>query len=647
MTDTGQLRMVRFGLFEVDLRARELRKNGVKIRLQEQPFQVLAILLQHAGDIVTREELRRELWPADTFVDFEHGLNAAVKRLRDALGDSAENPLFIETLARRGYRFNAQVDGRTAPPSAQSSTAPSRVLRRSYVLGLSIQPKTINASIKRWGLTLVVVVALIASVLFRLYAGGLRGIAIFRTSAQPQIHSLAVLPLTNLSGDPQQDYFADGMTDELITELSRIGSLKVISRTSVMQYKGEKKKPLPQIGRELNVDAVMEGSVLRSGNQVRIAAHMIYAPADQNLMTETYERSLGDVLRLQREVAEAITQQVRTKLTPEQQARFQQAREVNPEAYQAYLLAISLDRTRQQEIKKSQIYLEKAIQKDPGFAPAHVELAWRYNLLGMFRWLSPQDAYPPAKQALRKGLELDENNCNAHFQLAFLGWRYDWDWQAADKEFRRALELCPSSSMIHVQHAYYSAWNGRRAEALAESEQARELDPLLSDVLRGKALVSFQLRNYKDMIEAGRQCVASDANSWLAHYLLGIGYEGHGQPLEAIPEYQKAVELSEGNTDPIAALAHAYAAIGRRAEAKKILREWQRQSQTSYVSPYMISTVYASLGEKDKAFEYLEKAYEEKSSDLSYFLRSDLRIDNLRSDSRFVDLLRRMSFPSM
>ena len=201
--------------------------------------------------------------------------------------------------------------------------------------------------------------------------------------------------------------------------------------------------------------------------------------------------------------------------------------------------------------------------------------------------------------------------------------------------------------MIHVQHAYYSAWNGRRAEALAESEQARELDPLLSDVLRGKALVSFQLRNYKDMIEAGRQCVASDANSWLAHYLLGIGYEGHGQPLEAIPEYQKAVELSEGNTDPIAALAHAYAAIGRRAEAKKILREWQRQSQTSYVSPYMISTVYASLGEKDKAFEYLEKAYEEKSSDLSYFLRSDLRIDNLRSDSRFVDLLRRMSFPSM
>jgi TolB-like protein/DNA-binding winged helix-turn-helix (wHTH) protein/Tfp pilus assembly protein PilF len=621
MQKTEPDRLIRFGVFEVDVRASELRKNGVKIKLQEQPFRVLVTLLRHAGDVVTREELRQELWPADTFVDFDHGLNAAVKRLRDALDDSAENPRFIETLPRHGYRFI-----RPMAPEA-------------------IQPKTVNSSLKRWGLSLVVAVALIALILFRLDTGG-RGKGFFHASTQPQVHSLAVLPLANLSGDPQQDYFADGMTDELITELSRIGSLKVISRTSVMQYKGEKKKQLPQIGRELNVDAVMEGSVLRSGNQVRIATHMIYAPADQNLMTETYERSLGDVLRLQREVAEAITQQVRAKLTPEQQARFQQAREVNPEAYQAYLMAISLDQTRQQEIKKSQIYLERAIQKDPGFGPAYVELAWRYISLGQFRWVSPQDAYSPAKEALRKGLELDEKNCKAHFLLAWLAWRYDWDWQTADKEFRRAVELCPNDAWIHYHHAYYSAWNGRGGEALTEIEQARELDPLLFDALRGKALVSFQLRNYKAMIDAGRQCVASDANSWLAHYLLGVGYDGYGQPLEAIPEYQKAVELSGGNQDPAAALAHAYATISRRAEAKKILHEWQRQSQTSYVSPYMISTVSASLGEKDKAFEYLEKAYAEKSSDLSYFLKSDLRIDNLRSDPRFLDLLRRMSLPS-
>ena len=466
-----------------------------------------------------------------------------------------------------------------------------------------------------------------------------------RGAVLPKIESIAVLPLANLSGDPQQEYFADGLTDELIGELSRIGSLKVISRTSVMQYKGEKQKTLSQIGRELNVDAVMEGSVLRSGNQVRISAHMIYAPTDQNLMVESYERDLQDVLKLQREVAESITQQVSAKLTPEQQARFQRGREINPEAYQAYLMAISLDRSRQKEIKMSQIYLEKAILKDPGFAPAYVELAWSDINLGQFRWLSPQDAYPPAKQALRKVLELDEKNCFAHFQVAWLAWRHDWDWQTADKEFQYAIELCPNNARIHINYAYYSAWNGRGPEASAEIEKAHELDPLSDVMLRGKALVNFQLRNYKLMIESGRECVAFDANSWVAHYLLGAGQEGSGQTLQAIPEYQKAVELSQGDQDPTASLAHAYAASGRKVEAQKILHEFLRQSETSYVSPYMIATVYAALGDKDKAFEYLEKAYRERSSDVPYFLKADLRVDSLRSDPRFQDLMRRMNFP--
>jgi TolB-like protein/DNA-binding winged helix-turn-helix (wHTH) protein len=328
-------RTVRFGLFEVDLRTSELRKSGVKIKLQEQPFRVLVTLLERAGDVVTREELRRELWPTDTFVDFDHGLNAAVKRLRDALDDSAENPRFIETLPRHGYRF---------------------------ITVTAIPAEPTKSPLRRWGLPLAAVAILLVAVfLFAVDAGGLRSRVSSGTAAQPQIRSLAVLPLTNISADLEQEYFADGMTEELIGELSRIGSLEVISRTSVMQYKGEKNKPLPQIARELNVDAVVEGSVLRSGNRVRIAAHMIYAPTDQNLLTETYERNLGDVLRLQREVAEAITQQVRAKLTPEQQARFQQARGINPEAYQSYLKAISLDQSRQQEIKKSQIYLEKAV----------------------------------------------------------------------------------------------------------------------------------------------------------------------------------------------------------------------------------------------------------------------------------------------
>jgi TolB-like protein/DNA-binding winged helix-turn-helix (wHTH) protein/Tfp pilus assembly protein PilF len=614
--------LIPFGPFEADFRSQELRKQGVRLRLPRQSFQILKMLLERPGEVVTREELRAKLWPADTFVDFDHGLNAAVKRLRGALGDMAENPRYIETLPRLGYRFIATKLLDTIP--AEKGPSPTR----------------------RWGLPLVAASVLLSAVaLFVVDAGGLRSRLFSRSAAQPQIRSLAVLPLTNLSGDAEQEYFADGMTEELITELSRIGSLKVISRTSVMPYKGEKKKPLPQIGRELNVDAVMEGAVLRSGNRVRITAQLIYAPTDQHLMAETYERDLGDVLKLQGEVAEAITRQIRLKLTPELKARLRQTPEVNPEAFQAYLRAISFDPYRRQEIAKAQSYYEYAIQKDPGFASAYVGLARSYRNLGQFRWLSPQDAYPPAKQAARKALELDEKDCGAHGMLAWLAWRYNWDWQTAEREFRLALELCPNDAGIHWQQAYYSGWSGRGAEALAEMAKARELDPLLRNLSLCRALINYHIRNYNAMIEAGRQDVASDANSWLAHHLLGVGYEGSGQTLDSIPEYQKAVELSEGDEDPTAALAHAYAATGRREKAKKILSEWLHSSEASYVSPYMIATVYAGWGDKDETFKFLEKAYQEKSSDLPYFLKADLRIDSLRSDPRFQDLLRRMNFP--
>ena len=630
-------RILRFATFEVDLQARELRKNGLKLKLHGQPFEVLAMLLERPGEVVNREQLRERLWPTDTFVDFDHGVNTAINRLREALGDSADNPHFIETLPRRGYRFIAPIE--SIPPVSAVTAAASSATPQAQPTPLpeaDVQP--------RHGKRLVWILPafLLFGVLVAANVGRFQ--RLFGEQPRTPIQSIAVLPLVNLSGDPQQEHFTDGMTEELIGELSRIGSLRVISRTSVMQYKGEK-KPLPQIGRELNVDAVMEGSVLRSGNRVRIVAHMIYAPTDQNLMTETYERDFGDVLKLQREVAESIAERVRVKLTPEQQLRLEQAVEVNPEAYEAYLMAISLDWSRQQQNKKAQSYLEKAIQKDPGFAPAYVELAWRYLDLGQFRWLSPREAYPPAKQALRKALELDEKNCRAHFQLAWLAWRYDWDWQTAETEFKHALELCPSDARTHWEHAYYSAWSGRGAEALAEIAKTRELDPLMPILFGGEALVNYQLRNYTAMIDAGRRFVSSDANYWVAHFFLGVGYEGSGRTRDSIPEYQKAIELSEGDQDPTAALAHAYAATGGKEEAKKILREWQHQSESSYVSPYMIATVYASLGEKDKAFAYLEKAYQERSSDLPYFLKADLRLDSLRSDPRFQDLLRRMNFP--
>jgi len=414
-----------------------------------------------------------------------------------------------------------------------------------------------------------------------------------------------------------------------------------------MQYKGERRKSLPQIARELGVDGVIEGSILRTGNRVRISAQLVYAPADQHLWSEAYERDLGDVLKLQAEVAETITQQIRLKLSPEQLARLRQTRPVDPEALEDYLMAGNFARlpNEHEGIKKAQIYLKKAIQKDPNFAAAHATLAHTYFNLGELRWLAPRDAFEPAKQSAQRALELDENRCDAHDLLAALSLRYYWDWRTAEKEFNHALRLCPGDAGVHWHHAYYLAWTGRGEEALAEMARTHEIDPFMEYFLRVKAAIYQCLRNYEGLVEVSRTLVAANPNDWIGHIFLGIGYEGSGQLPQAVAEYEKAVELSPLEQDSAAALAHAYATAGRRAKAKEIVDEMQRRSRTTYVSPYMIATIYAGLGDEDKAFEFLEKAYQERSPDLPYFLGADLRMDTLRSDSRFQYLLHRMNFP--
>jgi eukaryotic-like serine/threonine-protein kinase len=457
-----------------------------------------------------------------------------------------------------------------------------------------------------------------------------------------RINSIAVLPLENLSRDPEQEYFADGMTEALTTDLSKIASLRIISRTSAMHYKGTH-KTVPEIAKELNVDGIVEGSVIRSANRVRITAQLIQAHTDQHLWAETYDRDLGDVLRLQSEVAQAIAQQVRVQLTPQQQARLSSTRAVNPAAYEAYLKGRFYETTSfntLRDTKTAQSHYQEAIQKDPGFALAYVGLADCYENLGGYRWVPPQDAYRPAKEALNKALQLDETVGEAHALLGWLSWRYDWDWPNAEREFKYSLELNPNYPDGHQLFALYLGWTGRRAEALAEVAKMRELDPGYG--LTMEPAIYYHLRDYKAMVEMTPQRVALNPGSWLRHYFLAVGYEGSGQRLEAIPEYQKAVELSQGDTDATAGLAHAYAATGQRANAEKILHDFLQKSKTSYVSPYMIGTVYAGLGDKNKAFEFLEKAYQERSPDIPYFLKADLRIDNLRSDPRFQDLLRRV-----
>ena len=432
------------------------------------------------------------------------------------------------------------------------------------------------------------------------------------------IRSIAVLPLENLSHDPEQEYFADGMTDALTTDLSKIGALRVISRTSAMHYKGTN-KTLPEIARELNVEGVVEGSVMRSGNRVRISAQLIHAQTDEHLWAETYERDLDDILKLQSEVAQTIAQQVRVQLTPQQQARLGSAPRVDPAAYDEFLRGrfyLHRGSVAQEGLRKGQGFFEQAIKTDPTFALAYVGLADNYLYLGSQRWVPPQEAYAHAKEALRKAMELDDTLGEAHSSLGWLSWRYEWNWPKAEREFKYALEQNPNYVDGQEQLAWYLAWSGRRVEALAELASMAKVDLPSSNRTAAESAIYYHLRDYKTLVEASRGFVTRNPDKWDGHYFLAVGYDGLGQELDAVSEYQKAVELSHGDTDTTAGLAHADAAMGRRAEAEKILRDLLRQSKNSYVSPYMIATIYAGLGDKNKAFEFLEKGFQEKSPDI-------------------------------
>jgi tetratricopeptide (TPR) repeat protein len=412
-----------------------------------------------------------------------------------------------------------------------------------------------------------------------------------------------------------------------------------------MQYKGTK-KTLPEIAKELNVDGVVEGSVMRSGARVRITAQLLQARTDRHVWADTYDRDLVDVLRLQSDVAQAVVQQVRIQLTPEQQARLRSAPVINPSAYEAYLKGrFYRPAGTQVAIKQAQGYFEEALREDPKFALAYVGLADCYLDLGTYRWLPPQDAYRHGSEAIHKALQLDETLPEAHSTLGYLNWQYSWDWQAAERELRHAVDLNPNYIKGHEALVWYLAWGGRGDEALAEVEKIRQFDPAFPFTSLEESGVYYHQRDYKSLAEAGEKSVATNPGSWSSHYYLAVGYEGSGRQAQAIPEYQQAVELSQRDSDTMAGLAHAYAAMGKRAEAEKILSELQRQSKVTYVSPYMIAVIYSGLGQKDKAFEFLEKAYQERSPDIAYFLRADLRLDTLRQDPRFQDLLRRVGFP--
>ena len=652
---TGTQGTIRFGEgFEVDQQALELRHSGRTLKLERIPLQVLLILIEQKGQLVTREEIAGKIWGKDVFLDTDNSINGAMRKIRQVLKDDPQEPRYVQTLSGRGYRFIAPVseeDSQTSAPvrhkSSHSQEAEQGTMLAQNIAedGRSRTDDTASAVVfghwRRFGL--VAAFFFICAIGIAAWIGWTH---FYGAGAGHPIRSLAVLPLQNLSGDPAQEYFADGMTDELITELSRIQSLKVISHTSVTEYK-DTRKHLPQIARELGADAILEGSIIRENDEVRVTVQLLDGPNDRHIWSESYERPLHGVLNLQREVAEAVTRQIRITLTPEQEARLNAPRTVDPEAYEAYLRGryyLATQFTLEQPLLQSKSFFEQAIHRDPGFAPAYSGLADVYFYLTLFHHVPGEAGLQSALEALHKALQLDDSLGEPHDTLGLISWLHDWNWGAAEREFNEAITIAPSYPCAHEDRAEFLAFLGRRTEALAELTRVNQID-FGPSAAHTEAHVYFQLRDYQNLLEASRRGVASNPNEWVEQLNLGIGYEGTGKLPEAISAYQKAVELSNGDQSARASLVHAFAAIGNRADAEKILRDLERESKDSYVSPYILATIYASLGEKDKAFQYLEKAHDERSLDMSWNLKADLRIDNLRTDPRFRDLARRVQLP--
>ncbi len=650
-------KFVRFGIYEVDLRTSELRKQGRKIRLQEQPCRILAILLEQRGEVVTREELRKRLWSDDTFVDFDHSLNTAIMRLREALSDSSDNPRFIETLPRHGYRFIAPVEEVASPEqdklhdaaSAPEQELPPTIAEPETISHSTTVQSTPRSNRKRIDLrrTLVLggLLSLAVVIAFVLALRHLRNAV--GANVQPhRITSMVVLPFENLSGDKDQQYFTDGMTDELIAHLAKIRSLRVISRTSSMEYKGTH-KPLSEIAHDLNVDAVVEGTVLRAGNRVRITAELVQVSTDRHLWAETYESQLGDILTLQNQVASAIVNEIRINLTPEEQQRLASKRPVSTESYEAYLKGRYYWNKRSQEgLTKAIEYFQLATEKDPHYALAFAGLADCYSIIGsaIVGTVPSRDVAPKAKAAALQALELDGTLAEAQTSLATVRFNYDWDWPAAARGFQRSIELNPSYATAYQRYSLYLIAMGRAPESLSAMGRARELDPLSISMNFSLGWRLYMSHQYDQAIEQLQNTLDMDPNFALPRMVLGQAYEQKGSYQRAIAELEKAANLSHDSPQMLGALGHVYGASGERQEAEKVLSRLLEQSKKQYVSPFYVAIVYAGLRENEKALDWLEKAYQDRSNAL-IFLKVDPELDGLRANPRFQTLLHRLALP--
>ena len=650
-------RRVRFGVFEANLQTGELSKQGRRLRLQEQPFQLLALLLERPGALVTREQLRSRLWPQTT-VDFDHGVNKAISKLRDALGDSASNPRFVETVARRGYRFLADVSvlpDLTAEPdtgpqetvAAQTSrttlvpASDATVLPAPPVSGGTVLSPSHGAAITlgrpfAWML-LAVATALLLAIGGWWIAGTLR-------HPSSVIHGLAVLPLQNLSHDATQDYFSDGMTEELITQLAQLRSLRVISQTSIMAYK-DTSKPLTEIARELDVDAVVDGSVLRSGDRLRIAVQLIEVPAGRQIWAHDYSGDLNDPQALQNRVADDVAAQVQTALNPRDRVALANTKAVDPKAYEAYLKGRYFANKRTAlGLQKAIAYYTYAVHTDTNYAAGYSGLADAYALAGDWKYsvLQPEQAFAQATAAAARALAIDDSLGEAHASLAFALDLYAWDWKSADAEFRRAIELNPSYATAHQWYSWHLIMMGRTREALAELHKAESLDPLSLIISADIADALCVAGQYDEAVRQSMKTLELDPNFAVGHFELGQALQQQRKYPEAIAEFQKAIELSGPSGAFESNLAYAYATSGHQADALSIAETLTAKREKDPSVAADIAAIYVGLGDDDQAVMWLDRAY------ATHFKASILRhpiFDPLRADPRFTAFVRRVGLP--
>ena len=603
--------------FRLDLKRYQLLDGDQPVRLERQPFEALILLAERRGELVSRDEIASRLWADGVFVDTDRSINSIIRKLRQALGDDPDRPVFIETVVGKGYRFVGPIEitPQTTDIGQNATTISAGDTRRLHVrhtLGVAF---------------VVAAIVIVASWLS--FRGPLR-----KSAASPA-RSIAVLPLQNLSGDSTQDYFADGVTEELTSVLAQSSDLRVISHTSVARYKNTR-TPVAEIAKELNVDAVIEGSVLRSGDRVRITAQLIRAPADQAIWSNTYERGLRDILILQRDITEDIAEQVKIKLAPKSRT----TRALDPESHDLYLRGLSyLDINTEAALQTAISYFQKALARNPEYAEAYAGIADCYVTLGTF-YVPPLQTMPQAKAAALKALELNPNLSDAHVALGSVYYLYEWDWSAAQREAETAIRLNPNDAYALDLLAGYYGTMGRAEDSMVQLKRARALDPNAAGVLGDTVFWAFMSRKYDLAISNGESVIAADPTNAFAEVFLGMAYAKKGNVELAIQHADAAVKHDDGLL--IASFrANVYALAKRKMEAVAALKELEKQRVEHYSCAYELGSAYILLGQVDRGFQWMNNAYDARSNCI-ILLKVDPRLDSVRSDARYKTLLEKV-----